>query len=167
MHKYALLQLGQQPVRSHLRRSHLRLHVHQILRSTTRRILRADSRASERGKRARRRWARSGRALAQLRALSEQLRSRGRRAQLKQARNDHACMLRLRVARSGNGRQRPVGGAGGRGGGARAATRALARAAAVRAGRGRAGRALQAMTWSVIASTGILWWPRATWHGLQ
>ena len=50
---------------------------------------------------------------------------------------------------------------------ARAARRALARAAAVRAGRGRAGRALQAMTWSVIASTGILWWPRATWHGLQ
>ena len=160
MHKYALLQLGQQPVRSHLRRSHLRLHVHQILRSTTRRILRADSRASERGKRARRRWARSGRALAQLRALSEQLRSRGRRAQLKQARNDHACMLRLRVARSGNGRQRPVGGAGGRGGGARAAPRALARAAAVRAGRGRAGRALQAMTWSVIASAGILSWHR-------
>ena len=35
---------------------------------------------------------------------------------------------------------------------ARAARRALARAAAVRAGRGRVGKALQAMTWSVIAT---------------
>ena len=131
MHKYALLQLGQQPVRSHLRRSHLRLHVHQILRSTTRRILRADSRASERGKRVRRRWAPSGRALAQLRALSELLRRCGQRGQLKHARNDHARMLLLLVAHSGvagGGRWVVWDGAME----ARAARRALARAAAVR-----------------------------------
>ena len=49
---------------------------------------------------------------------------------------------------------------------ARAARRALARAAAVRARRRRAGKALQAMTWSVIATPRLPEGP-ATWHGLQ
>ena len=46
--------------------------------------------------------ARSGKAFARLRALSVQVLGRSQRDQLKHARNDHACMLRLRVARSGN-----------------------------------------------------------------
>ena len=103
--------------------------------------------------------ARSGEAFVWLIAPSELLRRCGQRGQLKHAHNDHARMLRLLVARSGvagGGRWVVWDGAME----ARAARRALARAAAVRAGRGRAGRALQAMTWSVIASAGILSWPR-------
>ena len=95
--------------------------------------------------------ARSGKAFARLRALSVQALGRSQRDQLKHARNDHARMLRSLMVRTGNGRQRPVGGLGGALV-ACAARRALARAAAVRAGRGRAGKALQAMTWSVIAA---------------
>ena len=45
--------------------------------------------------------ARSGEAFVRLGALSVQVRRRGLRGQLKHARNDHARMLRLLVARSG------------------------------------------------------------------
>ena len=108
---------------------------------------------------------RSKRALAQLRALSEQLHGRGQRGQLKHAHNDHARMLRLLVACSrvaGGGRWVAWDGAMK----TRAARRALAHAAAVRARRRRAGKVLQAMTWSVIAVLRSLV-TRATWHGLQ
>ena len=70
--------------------------------------------------------ARSGKAFVWLRALSVQVRRRGRRGQLKHAHNDHARIVAVACGSLGSGGRRPVGGLGWRDGGARGPARLLA-----------------------------------------